>query len=537
MNTMGRGFRVAITLLFLISANLGEEAQGQRMPDAATTERVSVAGDGTEGNNASDNATISADGLFVAFHSYADNLVQGDSNGVDDVFVHNRVNSETRLVSVASDGTQGNNQSGIYGSSISGDGRYVAFESAANNLVVNDTNGRSDIFVHDIETGMTTRVSVSSGGAQADGFSYGPVISADGSSVAFYSDATNLVNGDTLGKSDVFLHNVATGETMRISVSSDGTEANGNSWLPAISQDGGYIAFLSLADNLVSEDNNAKQDVFIHDLASGETTRVSIASDGSEGNNDSGSPAITADGRFVAFESSADNLVIGDENGAKDIFVHDRLNGETSLVSVSSGGEQGDVAANFPAIAANGRYVVFDSWSSNLVPDDTNLASDIFIRDLEKEVTLLVSLSSDGVQGDYGSGDPSISADGRYTAFYSAATTLVISDTNATWDIFVRDQGEEWFTYSITGTVTEESGAPLSGVLISCDCGTSGATGLDGSYLISDMLSGTYTLTATLDGYIFSPGWQVVSVPPDAAGVNFAATRENLLTALPIVIK
>jgi Tol biopolymer transport system component len=538
MNTMGRGFRFAITLLILISVNLGEEAQGQRWPDAATTERVSVGIDGTEADSGSEYPSMAAFGCCVAFVSYATNLIEADTNINYDVFVHDRTNNETSRVSVASDGTQGDGESGYYGLSISGDGSSVAFESTATNLVTGDSNNKSDIFVHDRESGITSRVSVASDGSQADGFSYSPIISADGRFVAFHSYATNLVSQDTNGKSDVFIHELETGETTRVSIDSQGNQGNGDSWQSAVSADGSLVVFLSSATNLASGDQNGYRDVFVHDRSTGETTRVSLATDGTEANQDSGYPAISADGQWVAFESKATNLVAEDANGiVVDIYLHDRLSGATSLVSLSSSGEQGTLSAYFPSISADGRYVSFDSASDNLASNDSNLASDIFIRDLEMGETLLVSMATDGTLGDKGSAFPSISADGRFTAFQSSATNLVDGDIIGVRDIFVRDQGEEWFTYSITGTVTEESGAPLSGAQVSCDCGTSGVTGLDGSYLISDVLSGTYTLTATLDGYIFSPIWQVVSVPPDAAGVNFAATRENLLTALPIVVK
>jgi len=536
MNTMGRGLRVAIALLILIYDSLGSAAVGREMPEAATTSRVSVASDGTQANNASDNASITADGGFIAFHSYADNLVGGDSNGFDDVFVHDMVSGVTMLVSVASDGTQGNGQSGLYGFSISGDGRYVAFESAASNLVNGDTNVRSDIFVHDLLTGDTTRFSVASGGAQGDGSSNSPSISADGRYVAFYSYATNLVSGDTNTKSDIFLHNIETGETTRVSTASDGTQGDGDSLLPAISADGSFVAFLSSATNLVSGDANGKLDVFVHERESGETIRISVASDGTEANGNSGYSTISADGRFVAFESAAWNLIDGDTNGVGDIFVHDRLSGDTSLASQSSDGEQGDFGANFPSISADGRYVAFYSWATNLVPDDTNSSSDIFIHDREKGETMLVSLTDNGMQGNNYSGSPSISADGRYAAFQSDADNLVSGDDNGFRDIFVRDQGEGWFVYTISGTVTSVGGAPLSGVTINSDSGASALSGSDGSYLIVDVLSGTYTLTPSLDGFSFMPISITVSVPPDALGVDFIA-EEVILVNLPLVVK
>ena len=233
----------------------------------------------------------------------------------------------TTRVSVASDGAQGNQDS--FRALLSADGRYVAFASDASNLVAGDTTYKEDVFLHDRETGETTRVSVASDGAQGDSGSGDEVaLSADGRYVAFFSWATNLVPGDTNGDGDIFVHDRETGETTRVSVASDGAQANDISFLddcyPALSADGRYVAFLSLATNLVPGDTNGDDDIFVHDRETGETTRVSVASDGAQGNQDSFWPALSADGRYVAFGSFATNLVPGDTNNKADVFVHDR---------------------------------------------------------------------------------------------------------------------------------------------------------------------------------------------------------------------
>src|SRR5213592_4033360 len=249
----------------------------------------------------------------------------------------------TERVSVASGGTTEGNDTSL-GSALSADGRFVAFDSSATDLVAADTNGVSDVSVHDRQTGTTERVSVASHGAQGNGssglvtFAFPPALSADGRFVAFVSAATNLVASDTNGATDVFVHDRQTGTTERVSVASDGTEGNAASAGATLSADGRFVAFHSAATNLVAGDTNATNDVFVHDRQTGITERVSVASDGTQGNKASSYPALSADGRFVAFDSDATNLVAGDTNGTTDVFVHDRQTGTTERVSVASGG-------------------------------------------------------------------------------------------------------------------------------------------------------------------------------------------------------
>ena len=213
----------------------------------------------------------------------------------------------------------------------------------------------------------TERVSVASNGGQADSSSVNPAVSADGRFVAFESDASNLVGGDTNGLNDIFVHDRQTGTTERVSVATGGTEANGVSYTPAISADGRFVAFYSNATNLVGGDTNGTSDVFVHDRQTGTTERVSVATGGAEANGGSSTAAISADGRFVAFHSDATNLVSGDTNGARDIFVHDRQTGTTERVSVATGGAQANSGSANPAISADGRFVAFYSVATNLV--------------------------------------------------------------------------------------------------------------------------------------------------------------------------
>jgi Tol biopolymer transport system component len=398
---------------------------------------VSVDSNGGQANSFSLDPTLSADGRYVAFRSAARNLVPDDTNNTTDVFVHDRVTGTTMRVSVSSSGEQGNK--GSFDAFVSPEGRYVGFASEASNLVPDDTNGVSDVFVRNLGRGTTTRVSVSSTGEEGNALSFLASTSAHGRYVAFHSRATNLVEPDANGLvQDIYVHDRITRTTMRVSVSSEKEQANGNSSYPKISADGRYVVFESLASNLVTRDTNGLSDVFVHDRWTETTTRVSVSSWGEQGNSASVLPSISQDGRYVSFDSFASNLVSVDTNNRDDIFMHDRLYATTALITLSSTGEQANGTSFLSSMSADGRYVVFESYASNLVPLDTNDTLDVFLRDVLRETTRLVSQSSLGIQGRFDSGAPALSADGRFAAFTADADNLVPHDTNFTKDIIVR---------------------------------------------------------------------------------------------------
>jgi Tol biopolymer transport system component len=356
------------------------------------TTRISVSTGGRQGNGSSDSAAMSANGRYIVFASTASNLVEGDTNHASDVFLHDQASGATTRVSVSRSGRQANGSSAM--PAISADGRYVAFQSFASNLVRADTNGLSDVFVRDLATGKITRGSLTSRGRQARcniGYceSTEPALSAHGRYVAFQSSATNLVPHDTNRLGDVFVHDRRTGRTTRVSVDSRGRQGGGDrtnngSNAPAISGNGRYVVFHSNDSNLVRGDTNRVFDIFVHDRHTGSTTRVSISSSGAQADQESlGAASISSDGRYVAFTSLASNLVAGDANQITDVFLRDLRAGTTTLASLSQAGNQGDDASSATGVAfsANDRYLVFSSWAANLVAGDTNIVPDAFVRD------------------------------------------------------------------------------------------------------------------------------------------------------------
>jgi len=439
---------------------------------AQITQRVDYGQNGMEAHGGCIYNAISADGRFVAFETLAANLVPNDTNNARDVFVRDRVLGTTERVDVDSNGNQSNQDPGDPFSivlSISGDGQVVAFQTMASNLVPGDTNGWSDIFVRDRLHGTTERVSVDSNGAQAAGPSLDCSVSFDGRYVAFMSYAPNLVPNDTNGVSDVLVRDRLLGTTELVSVDSNGVQGNGNSRYPSISPDGRFVAFASYSDNLVPGDTNGICDIFLHDRQTGSTVLVSVSTGGVQGDGISNTPSVSANGRYVAFESLADNLVPNDTNNAADVFVRDLVAGTTARADVSTGGAQADYGTfTAPMISANGRYVVFCSASTTLVGGDANGAYDDFLRDLRLGTTERVSVGPEEIEGNGHSMYPSISADGRYVSFCSFASDFDLGDTNNDFDIFVRDRTggpnfSSWCSPGLDGVIACPCNNPPSG--------------------------------------------------------------------------
>jgi Tol biopolymer transport system component len=401
-------------------------------------EIVSIDNNGSQGNDDSYVPSISSDGRYVAFESSAINLVPNDTNGVRDVFVYNRDTNTIERVSIDNNGTEGNG--GSYSASISPDGRYVAFESSANNLVPGDSNNFLDIFVYDRQTNTIERVSVADNGTQSNNNSDYTSISFDGRYITFQSQATNLVPGDTNGVSDIFVYDRQNHSIERVSIADNGTQGDGDSRMPSISYNGRYVTFSSFATNLVPGDTNGAEDIFVYDRQTGAIEKVSISNNGIQGNSNSSRSDISSDGRYVVFESWASNLVPGDSNNFLDIFVYDRQTDTIERVSLNNNGIQGDNNSSYPSISSDGRYVAFESSATNLVNGDTNGQTDIFVYDRHTNTVERVSVDSNGTQGDNGSYASIISLNGRFVAFDSIATNLVSGDTNGASDIFVKER-------------------------------------------------------------------------------------------------
>ena len=404
---------------------------------AVLTARASLSTSGTQGNATSQFAnSVSGDGRYVVFSSGASNLVASDTNNAYDIFIRDRVANTTSRLSIANGGAQGNN--GSFNPFMTPNGRYVAFDSLASNLVPEDKGNIRDVFVRDTQTGTTSRVSVATGGAQGKADSYEPSINSTGRYVVFASSANNLVTGDANSAVDIFVRDLQLGTTARVSVATGGTQANGASSRAAISADGRYVAFASFASNLVTGDTNGAQDIFVRDLQTNTTTRVSVATGGAQANQWSYEPSLSADGRYLAFHSDATNLVTGDTNAQQDIFVRDLQGGTTNRVSVAPGGVEANGGSQQAALSSDGRYLAFESDASNLVAGDANGVSDIFVRDLQSGVTRRASVATDESPANGMSRYPSINDDGTVVAFESAASNLAAGDTNGATDIFTR---------------------------------------------------------------------------------------------------
>jgi len=456
---------------------------------------VSVSSSGALANNNSYYSLISADGRFVVFQCEASNLTANDFNGQYDIYRRDLQAGVTELVSV---GTGGTSASGLSLSpALSGDGRFVVWSSNAANLIAGDTNATWDIFLRDMQAGVTTRLSLTSTGAEAPLRSDQPRITPDARYVTFESDA-DLVPADTNGLKDCYRLDRNTGQLELVSTSSAGALGNSISYAAQPSDDGRYICFFSLATNLVSGDTNAQGDVFWKDMQTGTLLRVNVSTAGVQANNESIWPSISGDGQSVSYCSAASNLVAGDTNGQFDLFVRDIPGGTTTRLNLQPNGAQADSYVHSPtALTTDGRFVIYASLSTNLVAGDTNGFQDIFIRDRQLLTTQRVSFGFNGVQTNSDNFVPHMTPDMRVITYTSTASNIVSNDTNGFRDIFASTLGGP--------------GTPFcfgDGTQGSCPCSNNGAPGhgcdnsaaTQGALLASSGTTNPDTLVLTSSG-------------------------------------
>jgi Tol biopolymer transport system component len=427
----------AVVIALLASPALLVQAT---LANPVETERVSISSTGSEGDLVSRTPSISADGQIIVFASEATNLVDGDNNGVQDIFLHDWLNGTTERISLSRQGQETDGASDW--PEISADGLTVTFASAASNLVDGDTNGFEDVFVVDLQSGAVECVSHPAAGGQANADSNQPVISGDGRFVAFVSAATNLVPGATNGLEEIYLYDRSDGSLQWVSAPRTGSENDGVSGEPAISADGNWVAFSSNSTQLVSNDTLNFRDIFLWN-ASSALERVNVTQTGSEANSLSYAPALNADGRFIVFRSHATNLVPSDNLNMGDIFLRDNLTGALQQVNLPADGVEAlGGPSDEPSMSADGRFIVFRSHASNLVPNDINGSADIFVRDMQGATTR-VSVDSYAGESNGSNYSPVISADGAAIAFYSEADNLVLEplkDLNGVGDVFAHGE-------------------------------------------------------------------------------------------------
>ncbi len=438
--SLQQGLRMKATLL-----NLRPELALSTCPDGTPQdptpgmELLSMTADGQPGLGPSSQPAWSADGHFVAFTTGAPNLAPGASGPAFDVLVRDQVSGQIELVSKSSSGVPGNGSSGS--ASVSADGRYVTFRSYSTNLVAGVPPGSfGRIYRHDRMTGQTIMVSRSSAGAPNNKNADLPIISDDGRYVAYVSSADNLVTGDTNNASDVFRTDILTGQTIRVSVSSTGTQGDAMSGgfdnaKVDMSPDGSVVAFPSMADNF-SDSDGPSSDIFVRDIIKQTTTCVSLSFRGGPTDGASFAPTISANGRWVAYYSLATNIAGDDSNGMADVFLHDLNRGQTTRISLASDGSQANGISSDPSISYDGSVVAFVSTSTNLDPSDTTTVHDVYLKNLLTGKTTMAS-----PRGPWGSPggapiEPAIKPDGSAVAFYSSASNLTPNDVNGFHDIF-----------------------------------------------------------------------------------------------------
>jgi Tol biopolymer transport system component len=431
--THGRAVATHCLLLLLLAGALSARA------DQRILEGVSRSAGGELGNGSSFSAHLSEDGRFVAFTSFATNLVPGDTNGEGDIFVKDRTTGAIVRASVSASGGQADATSTA--SKISSDGRYVAFKTVATNLVPGDTNGQLDVFVKDLVTGALERVSVAADGTEGNNFSDQCSLSGDGRYVAFRSWANNLVPNDTNGFWDIFVKDRVSGAIVRASTSAAGAPANRWSQEPSLSRDGRYVAFGSTAGNLVPEPANGQFQIYRKDLQTGAIVRVSVTAVGEQSREKCNFPDASSDGRFIAFQTVGSSL--GPPRLGFNIYVKDVETGEIQTAGMRHPSAHGDEAAVTPSISGDGRFVAHNGTDTKWTGDIFDVRDwEIFVTDLRSGTQERTSNSLTGWRPGRGAFVPSISSDGSYVGFDSAAGNLIPDAVLGRAQVYVASLGQ-----------------------------------------------------------------------------------------------
>ncbi len=507
-----------------------------------TRESVSSTGAPAVGTIAAQAGSLSASGRYVVFMSNATNLTGAAGNHV---YRHDRTTGATVLVSVAKNGSP--SALGGFAASVSADGRFVAFASAGSDFVDGDTNGLVDIFLRDMNSGTTAMVSATQTGAPADqGALANNVagkreISDDGRYVAFASSATNLVPTPSNGKSQVYVKDMLTGLVTRASVDASGVAGNDHSGIPSLSGNGNVVAFRSEAANFSPLATSHSSQVFVRDLELATTTLASVTSTGTIfAAKPSTSPGLSFDGRFVVFETQA-QLDPRDRDGAFtwDVFLRDRMLGTTVLASLTGNTFSGTDSRG-PSISADGRWVGFHSIDDLFVSGDVNHTFDVFLYDRVSESVSLVSQNDAGQQANAASSGASVSSDGRFALFVSSASNLVTSPSSTGAQLYVHDmRTNEAPVVALGPDENLAEGQRLSRLasFSDQDASTSWSATVDyGDGSASAALALSVDKTFTLD-HLFEPGSYIVSVvvTDDAGASGSGSLRVTVTNVAPTV--
>ncbi len=414
---------------------------GAALADPGDITLVSITSDGTKGNGTSESPAISAVGTRIVFASSSTNLISGDDSGGFDIYGKDLASptGEIVLLSSKQDGTKGNSDSDF--PSISADGNKVAFLSSSTNLDPADADDDLDVYVKDLNTWEITLASTNKDGVKGNRGSSFPSlsISADGTKVAFSSSATNLIPDDDDHIEDVYVKDLVTGEIILASVTKDGTKGDSPSMSAVLSADGTRVAFVS-ESALDERDTNLFSDVYVKDLITGDLFFASVSEDGTAGNNLSLNPSLSADGTKVAFSTIASNLISDDGDEIDDVLVKNLDTNEIVLVSITADGDKGDWVSSHPSLSADGNLVAFRSEASNLHPEVVDISGNLYLKVLSSGEIILVNTTKDGTRGNGGvEFGFSLSTDGTRIVFSSDSTNLDPNDSDLILDIYMKE--------------------------------------------------------------------------------------------------